>query len=146
MFRTNLQLLTAWLCLTVVFLTGLSPAQGFVFCIEQDGCVQLEVRTTTADCGGCDDHQVQSDEGSRTDDSHGVADCSCVDIALPGPIEQRQLRQKVCDLAAPTALIPVSLAAFDRFVVRAPSRTEPRTSVPRPSGSLALIRTVVLRV
>lgn len=42
----------AWLCLALALLTGLSPAQGFVLCIETDGCVTVELKDV-----GLDSHQ-----------------------------------------------------------------------------------------
>ena len=144
MIRTNLQRLTAWLCLTVVFLTGLSPAQGFVFCIEQDGCVQLEVRASGSACGSCDDHQVVGKE--LPDDSPGIGTCSCVDFALPGPIEQQKLRAQVRDVDTHAWPMPVIVTAVGRRDVRSSSIDPSRAAIPRPDGSLALIRTVVLRV
>ena len=34
----------AWLCLALMSLAGLTPAQGFVLCIEADGCVSIEIK------------------------------------------------------------------------------------------------------
>jgi hypothetical protein len=142
----TLQRLTAWLCLAVALLTGTLPARGFVLCIEADGCVRVELKSTNAECDTCEEHEPAplSDELALTDlrDSQ----CPCVDVAFPGSgPQQRILPKPVAVDVGPWTALPAPLLAQPVASLATCVRGPPAT-VPRPLAALALIRSVVLLV
>jgi hypothetical protein len=139
--RSRLQAVTAWLCVVVIALVGVVPAQGLVLCLEPDGSMALEVGSP--ECGGC----AETEGGHEGIDSAAHEEgCPCVDIPIFSLGEENQLQAKNVELrlggswmAAPqsSAVLPVLLVE--------PRGTNEATP-PRPSSLLALIRTVVLLV
>lgn len=131
--------LTTWLVLVAYMLSGISPAQQLVICLEPDGSVVLEA----AEEGGCT--PCGTEEAS--DEAVLAAECCpCVDIPLPTQDEGPQARPKSLDLqgswtAVPPPSWPASLATVER-----PEIEFFRASRPRPAQRLELIRTVILRV
>jgi hypothetical protein len=136
--------MTAWLCLAIALLTGVAPAQGFVLCIEADGCVSVEIKATDESCGGCDGHEAGTTTTSIAAAASGDAGCPCIDVAVPGAPQDERLLPRALEFqlgpwVAPTpALLPHALVAVASSVRAAPADD------PRPPESLALIRTVVL--
>ncbi len=138
-----LQRLSAWLCLAVAVLAGVTPVQGFVLCLESDGCVNLEFDKAVVACDTCGDH---GDGAEPAIDAAQDGECPCVDLPVPGTSRDRRLLPKPVDFqfgawtaaqCASTSVAPVVLAP----PVRAPER-----AVPRPPPALERIRSVVLLV
>jgi len=139
-----LQRTTAWLCIAVALLTGTAPAQGFVLCIEADGCVRVEGQARDADCAGCEGHELEALPNQAAASSTGVPDCPCVDLALPGCRQEQRFLPKPIDFSIGSWIErPPEFLSQHRTLAGLPVRAPP-TLVPRPPDSLALIRTVVL--
>lgn len=141
------QRMIAWLCLGIVLLTGVAPAQGFVLCIEADGCIRVEVRTRGASCTDCESHEPNStSEPSASSSSSREEDCACIDLSVPGSMLERRVPPKANVNAADLSKALTPTVLFQPFswivvqVYRLPHR------VPRPPDSIHLIRSVVLLV
>lgn len=141
MIRRNL---TAWLCLLAACLTGIAPARGLVLCLEEDGCISLEMRSVGTDCGGCAPHAEDEDAPVivSVQDDHG---CPCVDLRVSDlrGLEKTAPRSNEIRLGAYVDPLPTPTASFDAtrlagrhvLVHRAP---------PRAAAILPHIRSVVL--
>lgn len=133
--------LTTWLVLVVYVLSGVSPAQQLVVCLEPDGSVVLEA----AEPSGCTPCGVPEDSSGDVE-SLGVECCPCIDIPLPTQSEEPQAKLKASEgHGSWAAVVPPSFIAEIARV----EPTEPAVSArsqPRPAPGLALIRTVILRV
>lgn len=141
-----LQRMTAWLCLAVALFTGVAPVQNLVLCIEGDGCVQIEVRSSDAGCDSCAGHEASTSSSQTLTAMDRVTGCPCIDLAVPRVSKEQRVLPRPIELQvgawvalppAPIPQLPVSVAG----AVRASP-----VAVPRPPDSLALIRTVVLLV
>lgn len=140
-----LQRLTAIVCLAVVLVTGLTPANGFVICLEPDGCVTLEVETSARECGGCEGHEEAGLPIGTDTRAASNEECPCFDLPIPGSSEDRRLERRpielrIATLAAPAFTIAEALASGSNL------HGSPRAEPPRPTETLELIRTVVLLV
>lgn len=138
--------LTAWLCLAVALVTGTLPARGFVLCIEADGCVRVELKTTNAECDTCDEHEPGplADELALTDARD--SECPCIDVAVPGRGPQpRSLPKPIALEVGPWVALPAP-SSVQAVAPLALSVRGPPATVPRPLATLALIRSVVLLV
>ena len=141
-----LQRATAWLCLAVAVLTGLTPAHGFVLCLEPDGDVCIEVDASAEKCSGCvvDSHNAApvSEQAVTTD----VPCCPCLDLPVPGFSQDRQILPKASEIQIGPWI--ANVAPLVRLSIPSSLATSHRTpdEAPRPPDSLALIRTVVLLV
>jgi len=137
----------AWLCLALNLLTGLAPAQGFVVCIEEDGCVSIEVKAGNANCGDCEGHEEESNlPVQAAASSNGDAPCPCIDIEVPSAPEQqlskwRSIAPHVDPWIAPPPEIRVQHATPTVTAGRGPP-----PCLPRVAASWEHIRTVVLLV
>ena len=140
--RQRLRKLATGLVLAVYLLTGLTPAQPFVLCLEPGGEIALEVagRGTACPSSGETEEPASTFEGAHT------GCCPCVDIPLPAQDEDPQARPSSAGgssagavLAPPACLATVVVPRPAPLAVYAQGR-------PRPRAGLALIRTVVLRV
>jgi hypothetical protein len=141
-----LQRATVWLCLAIAVLTGLTPAQGVVLCLEPDGDLCVEVATAAETCSGCvvDSHDIAPDSDQAVPTQEPC--CSCLDLPVPGFSQDRQIVAKSIEfqfgpwVAAPEPFVPMAIPS--------PHRTAygTRGEVPRPPDSLALIRSVILLV
>lgn len=137
--------LTAWLALAAALLMGVAPGQGFVLCFEPSGRVVLELAGQDRACDGCED-TAGGEEPSARVVAPATACCACLDIpvgvcgdearARPNPVEFR--------FDAPLALSPVLPAPL--LAPRLERSDTRHGAPPGPPGSLAHIRTVVLRV
>ena len=138
---------TAWICLTLVLLTGLTPTQGFVLCIEADGCVSVEVKTAAGDCDGCEGHDEEVGlTVLKVEDSSDPAECLCIDIAFPGSRDDQVARGRSVEVQlGPTIAPPEAVRIAPALRVLADRRGPPHC-VPRVAESLAHIRSVVLLV
>lgn len=138
--------LTAWLCLALVLLTGLSSTQGFVVCIEDDGCVSIEVKAADASCGGCEGH-VQSDSPvqSAADSTEDVP-CPCIDLAVPGSTEEQLAQSRSVEINVGPWIAPPPEIRVQHATPTVTAGRGPPPCVPRVADSLAHIRTVVLLV
>ena len=146
MSNSILQRAAAWLCLAVAILTGFSPAQGFVICLEPDGRVSVEIATSAEACGGCESPRDHTTTPKPTVRSAQVSDCPCVDLPVPGTSQERGLQRQPIQLR-PGSWIACPLPSFARPLVPLPLavRASP-PGPPRPAESLARIRSVVLLV
>jgi hypothetical protein len=139
-----LQRTTAWLCLAVILLTGITPAQrGFVLCLEEDGCVRVEVKALDGNCAGCEGHAALAVAEQPASSLAGPLDCPCIDLAVVAPHQEHRVLPKPVHAQlgpwfAPEPVASPLFAVVDGHVHAAP------TSVPRPPDSLALIHSVVL--
>lgn len=138
--------LTAWLCLALIFLTGLTPAQGFVLCIEADGCVSVELKATEANCGGCEGHD-ESEPAVRTAASSGEADpCQCVDLAVPGTVDEQVKPSRTTEIHVGMWIALAPEVRFQQALLAAFSGRAPPAPLPRVADALAHLRSVVLLV
>lgn len=142
MLSSRLRTLTAWFCLVVIALVGVTPAQGLVLCLEPDGTVGLEVGTPDSGCGGCTPAGGQEQPSASTSEES----CPCIDIPIFSLGEQTQVQPRTVEisldgpwLAPAFACVAVSAAQVESTI---PQVVDP----PRPAERLAHIRTVVLLV
>lgn len=135
---------TAWLCLALALATGVTPAQGFVLCVEPDGCVSVELTATVDHCATCDEHAASGAGAMEVIPLAADTNCPCIDFALPGSTHEPAVQPKAADAEGPTccALRPTCTAL--PFLMPAPTRHARRGEVPRPPDSLRLLRSVVL--
>lgn len=136
----------AWLCLALLLLSGSTPAQGFVVCIEADGCVSIEVKASAADCGSCDEHELDGLPEEAVSGRGTDSECPCVDYVVPGFPDQRVVTSRSLDLQVGPW---IALAAELHVVQPTPAPTSergPPPRAPRVAQSLAHIRTVILLV
>ncbi len=139
-----LRRLTAWLCLATALLTGLAPAQGFVLCLEADGCMRVETEARDTDCGSCEGHESGELAQSALANPLDGPNCSCTDIAVPGCRQEQRLLQKSVEIQLRSWIaLPLDPLAQPCLAAGLPVRA-PRRDDPRPPAALALIRSVVL--
>ena len=142
MLSSRLRTLTAWFCVVVIALVGVTPAQGLVLCLEPDGSVALEVGSPDSGCGGC-----SSDGGQEQPSALPASEenCPCIDIQISLG-EQTQVQTRTFEISldgpwlAPAPACAVVSAAHIKPTI--PQVVDP----PRPAERLAHIRTVVLLV
>ncbi len=143
---------TAWLCLVLALVSGLTPAQGVVLCVEPDGGLCVETATGAAKCSDCDVEECGTDPSSSAApaDQHVVQaaedECPCLDLAIAGTSQDRRIqpRPSKLDLSLPFAVAYPQIA-LPAYAMPAPTLV-PSREVPHPPDLLALIRTVVLLV
>ncbi len=138
--------MTAWLCLAVALLTGITPAQGLMLCLESDGCVRIEIASSAPECGGCEGHE--EDAAPATPSARGADDgaCPCVDLPIPGATQEQRVQPKPIEFQLGPWVPAASPIVSSPFVAALLASRAPPTEVPRPLESVALIRTVVLLV
>jgi hypothetical protein len=138
--------LTAWLCLALVLLTGLTPAQGFVVCIEEDGCVSIEVKATDASCGGCEGHEESDTPVQAAGTTGDGAPCPCLDLAVPASPEQQLAQSRSADVSVGPWIAPLPEVRVQQATPTATAGRGPPPCIPRVADSWSHIRTVVLLV
>jgi len=138
--------LTAWLCLALVLLTGLTPAQGFVVCIEEDGCVSIEVKAADADCGGCEGHDESETPVQANATTTEDASCPCLDLAVPGSPEQQLALSRSIEFHVGPWIAPPPEIRVQHATPTVTAGRGPPPCIPRVADSWAHIRTVVLLV
>jgi hypothetical protein len=134
----------ALLCLALVTLVGLTPAQGFVVCIEADGCVSIEIKAAEPSCASCEGHEPW--DLTEDSDPTTVSECPCVDYVVPGFPEGNAFKKGSVEfLAGPWTAPTVEILVGQRTL---PSRSErgPPPRTPRVARTLAHIRSVILLV
>jgi len=137
----------AWLRLALVLLTGLTPARGFVLCIEADGCVRVELRSSADDCGGCDGHAEAAKPADAAAFESESEACPCVDVAVLGVSNGQFARQG--DAGNLGASVWNSPPKLQGVVWREPAHREhppAAAAPPRSADSLQHLRSVILRV
>ena len=143
MFAPLLQRFTAWLCLSVALFSGLAPAQGYVLCLEADGCLSLEVADAAESCGGCEPHRA---DGAPSASSCAAVDtaCPCVDISVSVGAKDKRIQPRPADV--PLLKLPVFRPATlcERLLTDSLASRTPDIAAPLPAQSLLLIRSVVL--
>ena len=146
MSRSYLQRTTAWLCLVIALLSGITPAQGLVLCIERDGCVSFEVKAFDANCAGCDGHEADKALSSVAAQATSDAGCPCIDLGVPDTTQDQGLLPGATAFRI-GAWIALPLEIFPHLIGSAADTLRATAAeVPRSPESLALIRTVVLLV
>lgn len=136
--------LTAWLCLALVLLTGLTPAQGFVVCIEDDGCVSIEVKAADANCGGCEGHEEGDSPVQTAATSSEEAPCPCIDLPVPGSPEQELAQSRSVEIHVGPWIAPAPEIRVQHATPTVTAGRGPPPCIPRVADSWAHIRTVVL--
>lgn len=141
-----LQRATVWLCLAVAVLTGLTPAQGFMLCLEPDGDLCIEVATSAETCSGCviegHDPAPAAEHEVTTDDPC----CPCLDLPVPGFSQDRQVLAKALEFQLGPWTEDVQPLVLRSIPPPCTTVHAARGEEPRPPDSLALIRSVVLLV
>jgi hypothetical protein len=136
---------TAWLCLALVFLIGLNPTQGFVLCIEADGCVTVETRTVDAECVGCDSHDAEDAPAPTVASAIGVPLCPCFDVDIPASPDEDLVRARTgCPVDRWLAPLP-EVANTTAIAFESASHVG-CADAPRVSDSWVQLQSVVLRV
>lgn len=137
---------TAWFCLALVLLTGLTPAQGFVLCIEQDGCVSFEIKAPGSDCTGCEAHEESAAEIVGTERDDRDPGCPCIDLAVPGWNHERTVAGRLAEIHVGPWIAPGAEARVETFAPLAEAVRGPPSGVPRVAQSLTHLQSVVLLV
>ena len=139
--RRSIHKLTTWLVLVAYMLSGVSPAQQLVLCLEPDGSVVLEAVEDggCTPCGG-------TEESSREVERLAGECCPCIDIPLPAQDEGPQAKPKASDAQGLwVAVLPPCFLATVAWIEPA-ELAFTAGGQPRPAQRLELIRTVILRV
>lgn len=138
--RRGIHKLTTWLVLVAYMLSGVSPAQQLVVCLEPDGSVVLEA----AEDGACT--PCGPEESSQEVEQLAAECCPCVDIPLPMQGEEAQAKPKASDAQiSSVAVLPPCFLAIVAWVEQA-KLAFTAGDQPRQAQRLELIRTVILRV
>lgn len=136
----------AWLCLALMSLAGLTPAQGFVLCIEADGCVSIEIKAESATCGSCEGHEPGTASEESVSGQSSAPECPCVDYVVPGFPDEQVVSPRTLDLqVGPWIVPPAGLHVVQPTPASSTERGPPPRS-PRVAPTLAHIRTVILLV
>ena len=138
--------LTAWLCLSMTLLAGVTPAQGFVLCIEADGCLSIELKSVVADCGGCEGHEEGVLAGSVDAQPAESTDCGCIDLSLPSSPQDQRQQPKPVEFQVGPWIAPLCDLFSQQLTALCGATRAPPSVAPRPPDALALIRSVVLLV
>lgn len=137
--------MTAWLCLAVTLLTGVTPVNGLVLCLEPDGRVSVEVANNAPVCRSCcEQHPDEPTPASPTAQESDGACCPCLDLPVPGSTQEHRVQPRLVEFQlGPWTSTTSPLESHSFAVAACPFRAPPR-EVPRPPESIALISTVVL--
>ncbi len=139
--RRSIHKLTAWLVLVAYMLSGVSPAQQLVVCLEPDGSIVLEA----AEDGGCTPCGG-TEESSREVERLAAECCPCVDIPLPTQDEGPQAKPKASDAQISSfSVLPPCFLATVAWVEPA-KLAFTAGDQPRQAQRIELIRTVILRI
>lgn len=136
----------AWLSLALVLLTGLTPVQGFVICVEADGCISIEVKNPSADCGSCEGHPSEGLPGESLAAGNTEPGCPCVDYLVPGFSDEQVVANRSQDFQVGHLVEPAVELCVTRPVQEATSERGPPPREPHVAQSLEHIRSVILLV
>ena len=142
-FRTHF---LAWLCLALTLLTGLTPTQGIVVCIEEDGCVSIEVKAGDANCVDCDGHEESNSPVQAAATSSDDAPCPCIDIEVPSSPAQQLSQSRSIELHVGPWIAPPPEFRAQHATPTVTAGRGPPPCIPRVADSWENIRTVVLLV
>lgn len=137
----------AWLCLALALLLSVTPRQGFVLCIEADGCVSVAPSLEREHCDGCEPHERELAARTSDVDAAGRPACACLDVEVPGAGEPKRVIEgsaRECELNALVTLAArmcLGLAPSWMVDTLATDRSEPR-----PPPLHEHVASVVLRV
>lgn len=136
--------LTAWLCLLAACLTGLAPARGLVLCLEEDGCISLEMKSVGTECGGCAPH-AGDEEGPVTVSSNEGQGCPCIDLHVSDLRGLEKTAPRLDELRPGADLVPppTSIATLEA-AFPAGAHVPVHRAPPRAAAILPHIRSVVL--
>lgn len=138
--------LIAWLCLVLTLLTGLTPAQGLVLCVEDDGCISIEVKASAVECAGCSGHERGEQPADSVSDASSTPECPCVDYVVPSFPDEHFVASRLVHVQIGQCIpLAVELRIVQPVAAAADQRGPP-PRVPREVQTLAHIRTVILRV
>jgi len=130
-------------------LAGLTPAQGLVICLEEDGRASIEFKETSRPCDGCPEDAAAGAELREASDSQApqaAGACPCVDIEVPGPSDAQALSSRSADTGLETCIAArLEICVLTPSALAAPVRGPPWRT-PRVADSLACIRSVILLV
>lgn len=140
------QRITAWLCLALVLLTGMTPAQGFVVCIEADGCVSVEIKAPDATCGGCEGHEATNSPVELAAPASESVPCPCIDLAVPGSPQDQLAHCRTVEIFVGPWIAPPPEVRVQQLEATVAEGRGPPQCVPRVAETLAHIRSVVLLV
>lgn len=141
-----LQQWVARLCLGLLLLGGLVPAQGMVLCVEADGCLSFEFKVPDAGCGSCEGHVESNGELQAGLPAQSGLECPCIDVELranePGTrVQSRAAQWQIGGFIAPAPegfdQGPLHSASTARAVLRA---------TPRVADGLTHLCSVILQV
>lgn len=136
----------AWLCLALLLLSGSTPAQGFVVCIEADGCVSIEIKASGADCGSCDGHERDGLPAEAVSDPGSNPECPCIDYVVPGFPDERFVTNRSLDFQVGPWVAPAAELHVVQPTPAIANERGPPPRAPHVAQSLAHIRTVILLV
>lgn len=136
----------AWLCLALMLLTGLTPAQGFVVCIEEDGCVSIEIKAPISDCEGCVGHERDGAPQESVSNSSTDSVCPCDDYVVPGVPDDQVVAKRSLEFQVGPWIAPAMELSVVQPTIAATSERGPPPRAPRVAQTLAHIRTVILLV
>lgn len=142
MLSSRLRTLTAWFCVVLIALVGITPAQSLVLCLEPDGSVVLEVGSPESGCGGCsaDGGQEQPSVLPASEEN-----CPCIDIPISLG-EQTQVQPRTVEVSLDGPWLAPALECVAVSAAQVASTIPQVVDPPRPAERLAHIRTVVLLV
>lgn len=138
--------LVAWLCLALTLLTGLTPAQGFVVCIEEDGCVSIEFKVADASCGDCEGHEESNSPVQAAAASSDDAPCPCIDLEVLSSPERQLSQSRSVELHVGPWIAPRPEIRVQHATSAVTAGRVPPPGLPRVADSWEHIRTVVLLV
>jgi len=142
--RPLLQRLTSWLCLSTALLTGYTPAQGFVVCLQPGGRVSVDLSTLAERCNCCDIQEQGTSPEAQTARAPGDTCCECLDLPVSGSLQDRLSQPRPIAPQVGPWIAPSAGSLVQQFVSIAPAAHALRAQVPRAPDSLALIRSIVL--
>lgn len=135
----------AIMSLLLFLLAGQTSVQGYVWCLDADGHVKLEM----AGSNKCDPHALQPPGEECQEDKESLGDVShedhcgpCLDI--PHSIETTSRNQQLKDLTPPAGLTPATLVLNQPALTRYLTSNHLSQPPPRVSQTILAHRTVVL--
>jgi len=131
-----------WIVLLALALTGVAPRQDLVLCFEPDGTIALESVDLGRACGASAEHSL-----AEADELRGSIEscCGCFDVPIEGLEDEQQRTPERADASPFLPALPAVPLAGAWIECVPLARVTERADV-RPSGTLARLRTDVLRL